>query len=267
MTTNTNVDGFTSIAGSMVESAVDAIQQVVGAPVAVEDVELVPGIDGDVLAGSDVARAMLTTNAGTGGLVVVVPSTGLAAPGATVVAPAALIDALATGAATGLSRAVGTSFQASPASALPAEPGIVGMASHIVKFAIGTGAGAPVLIHWIVEASLGALTAIGEPVTPAVGGPSVAPATLPELGNTVAAGPQRDLYLLADVPMNVTVELGRAVMQVRDLLGLREGSIVELDRAAGAVVDVLVNGTLVARGDVVVVDDELGVRITEIVER
>ena len=141
------------------------------------------------------------------------------------------------------------------------------MATHIVKFAIGTGAGAPVLVHWIVEASLGALTSVGEPVTPAGEGPSVAPATLPEFGASVAGGNQRDLYLLADVPMNVTVELGRAVMQVRDLLSLQEGSIVELDRAAGAVVDVLVNGTLVARGDVVVVDDELGVRITEIVER
>ena len=67
--------------------------------------------------------------------------------------------------------------------------------------------------------------------------------------------------------MNVTVELGRAVMQVRDLLSLRQGSIIELDRAAGAAVDVLVNGTLVARGEVVVIDDELGVRVTELVER
>ena len=56
-------------------------------------------------------------------------------------------------------------------------------------------------------------------------------------------------------------------MKVRDLLGLQEGAVVDLDRTAGAAVDVVVNGTLVARGDVVVVDDELGVRITEVIER
>jgi flagellar motor switch protein FliN/FliY len=267
MTTNTNVDTFGAVAASMVESAVDAVQQAAGIPIAVDDVELVPTVAAEALAAAAVARSMVHTDGGAGGLVVVVPATGLPGAGATNLEAAGLIDALAIGAATGLSRAIGRSFQASPAEALPPDPGIVGMATHIVRFAIGTGAGAPILVHWIVEASLGALTASGAPVAPAGEGPSVAPATLPELGETAGLGPQRDLYLLADVPMNVTVELGRAVMQVRDLLAMREGSIVELDRAAGAVVDVLVNGTLVARGDVVVVDDDLGVRITEIVER
>jgi flagellar motor switch protein FliN/FliY len=267
MTTSTNVDAFAAVAGSMVEGAVDAMQALVGSAVAVDDVELVPAFDPGALDDATVARAMLQTTAGAGGLVLVVPQAGLVGAGAATIEPAALIDALAAGAATGLSRAVGASYQASPAEALPAEPGIAGMASHIIRFAIGTGAGAPVTVHWIVEASLGALAVSGEPVTPVGEGPSVAAATLPELGQSVGAGAQRDLQLLADVPMNVTVELGRAVMQVRDLLAMQEGSIVELDRAAGAVVDVLVNGTLVARGDVVVVDDELGVRITEIVER
>ncbi|HUO48981.1 MAG TPA: flagellar motor switch protein FliN, partial [Acidimicrobiales bacterium] len=64
--------------------------------------------------------------------------------------------------------------------------------------------------------------------------------------------------------MSVTVELGRTRLLMRDLLGLRAGSVVELDRPAGSPVDILVNGTLLARGEVVVVDDELGVRITEI---
>ena len=109
---------------------------------------------------------------------------------------------------------------------------------------------------------------VQDPVIPAAASPSsVAPADLPELGASALPGAQQDLHLLADVQMNVTVELGRAVMQVRDLLSLREGSIIELDRAAGAAVDVLVNGTLVARGEVVVIDDELGVRVTELVER
>jgi len=73
------------------------------------------------------------------------------------------------------------------------------------------------------------------------------------------------LDLLADVEMGVTAELGRTRMTVRDLLALAPGSVVELDRVAGSPVDLLVNGTLIARGEVVVVDDEFGVRITEIV--
>ena len=65
--------------------------------------------------------------------------------------------------------------------------------------------------------------------------------------------------------MGVSVELGRTRMTVRELLALTPGAIVELDRAAGSPVDLLVNGTLIARGEVVVVDEEFAVRITEIV--
>ena len=97
--------------------------------------------------------------------------------------------------------------------------------------------------------------------------PTVAPAALPDLGRGARPNGDHDLSVLSDVAMNVTVELGRARLKVRELLGLSEGSVIELDRAAGAAVDVLVNGTVVARGDVVVIDDDLGVRITEVVER
>lgn len=96
---------------------------------------------------------------------------------------------------------------------------------------------------------------------------TVSPATFPDLAAGTGSGDLRSLSLLGEVALDVTVELGRIRMRVRDVLGLREGTVVELDRSAGAAVDVLVNGTLVARGDVVVVDDELGVRITEVVER
>ncbi|MBW8826843.1 MAG: flagellar motor switch protein FliN [Acidobacteria bacterium] len=65
--------------------------------------------------------------------------------------------------------------------------------------------------------------------------------------------------------MSVTAELGRTKMTVRELLALAPGAVVELDRAAGSPVDVLVNGTLVARGEVVVIDEEFGIRISEIV--
>jgi flagellar motor switch protein FliN/FliY len=73
------------------------------------------------------------------------------------------------------------------------------------------------------------------------------------------------LELLSDVELGVTVELGRARMPVRDLLAITPGAVIELDRAAGSPVDVLVNGTLIARGEVVVVDEEFGIRISEIV--
>ena len=71
--------------------------------------------------------------------------------------------------------------------------------------------------------------------------------------------------MLHDVEMAVTVELGRTRMTVREILGLAPGTVVELDRAAGAPVDVVVNGTLIARGEVVVIDEEFGIRVTEIV--
>jgi len=73
------------------------------------------------------------------------------------------------------------------------------------------------------------------------------------------------LDLLGDVEMAVTAVLGRTRLTVRHLLGLAVGFVVELDRGADSAVDLLVNGTLVARGEVVVIDDEFGVRITEIV--
>ena len=73
------------------------------------------------------------------------------------------------------------------------------------------------------------------------------------------------MHILSDVSMTVTAELGRARMTVRELLELAPGAIVELDRTAGMPIDVLVNGTVVARGEVVVVDEEFGVRVTEIV--
>ena len=73
------------------------------------------------------------------------------------------------------------------------------------------------------------------------------------------------LDLLRDVEMGLTAELGRTRMFVRDILELGPGSVIELDRAAGSPVDVLVNGTLIARGEVVVIDEEFGIRITEVI--
>lgn len=77
---------------------------------------------------------------------------------------------------------------------------------------------------------------------------------------------QRGIEMLAGVDMEVTVELGRTRMAVRDLLALSPGTVLELDRAADGPADLLVNGRLIARGEIVVVDEDFGLRITEIVE-
>jgi flagellar motor switch protein FliN/FliY len=73
------------------------------------------------------------------------------------------------------------------------------------------------------------------------------------------------LDMLHDVEMEVSAELGRTRMSVRELLSLTPGAIVELDRAAGSPADLLVNGRLIAKGEVVVIDENFGIRITEIV--
>ena len=74
-----------------------------------------------------------------------------------------------------------------------------------------------------------------------------------------------NIDLLMDVSLKLSVELGRATLSVRDTLNMAPGYVIELDKLAGDPVDVLVNGRLIARGEVVVVDDQFGVRITEIV--
>ena len=75
----------------------------------------------------------------------------------------------------------------------------------------------------------------------------------------------RGIELIMDIPLDVTVELGRVRMLIRDVLELASGSIVELDRMAGEPVDLLVNGRLIAKGEVVVIEDNFGLRLTEIV--
>jgi len=79
------------------------------------------------------------------------------------------------------------------------------------------------------------------------------------------AGEAASLDMLMDVILQLTVELGRTELTVRQVLDLQKGSVVELDRIAGDAVDVFVNDHLIAKGEVVVVDDKFGVRITELV--
>jgi flagellar motor switch protein FliN/FliY len=85
-----------------------------------------------------------------------------------------------------------------------------------------------------------------------------APFVLPEESN---------LNLLLDIPLKVTVELGRTQKQIKDILELSQGSIIELDKLAGEPVDILVNNKLIAKGEVVVIDENFGVRVTDIVSQ
>ena len=88
----------------------------------------------------------------------------------------------------------------------------------------------------------------------------------PELRSEGAAAvaPAR-LELILDIPVHLTVELGRTKLAIRNLVQLAQGSIVELDRLAGEPLDVLVNGCLIAQGEVVVVNDKFGIRLTDVI--
>ena len=79
------------------------------------------------------------------------------------------------------------------------------------------------------------------------------------------SGKERNLDLILDIPLKVTVELGRTKMIVSDLLNLGQGSVIELNKLAGEPMEVLVNDKLVARGEAVVVNEKFGVRLTDII--
>jgi len=84
-----------------------------------------------------------------------------------------------------------------------------------------------------------------------------------ESGNV--AGSLQDIDLIMDIPVKLTVELGRTKMTIKELLRLAQGSVVSLDGLAGEPLDILINGYLIAQGEVVVVNDKYGVRITDII--
>ncbi|MGF1648176.1 MAG: flagellar motor switch protein FliN [Kineosporiaceae bacterium] len=156
-------------------------------------------------------------------------------------------------AATGaLGPVAGVDPEATTASAVPADPDVVA-----VRIAVDGAAAAYLLL------SVTAGTTIPGPrrapdltgATGGTGGPGGRPAT-------TAHG----LELLRSVPMEVTAEIGRTRMTIQELLALTPGAVVELDRPVGSPADVLVNGRLFARGEVVVVDEDFAIRVTEIVD-
>jgi flagellar motor switch protein FliN/FliY len=111
----------------------------------------------------------------------------------------------------------------------------------------------------------------GNEVASEVAGPAetVAPAAFTQFSNSVNVAPPsgavNDINMILDIPVQLTVELGRTRIPIKHILQLAQGSVVELETMAGEPMDVLVNGYLIAQGEVVVVNDKFGIRLTDIV--
>ncbi|MGG1661409.1 flagellar motor switch phosphatase FliY [Brevibacillus sp. NRS-1366] len=104
--------------------------------------------------------------------------------------------------------------------------------------------------------------------SPAANQANVKPAQFAPLGGApMYAGDEQNLNLLLDIPLQVTVELGRTKKLIREILDLSAGSIIQLDKLAGEHVDILVNNKLIAKGEVVVIDENFGVRVTDIISQ
>lgn len=98
------------------------------------------------------------------------------------------------------------------------------------------------------------------------------PVEVTELANEVKAGDDalnrlkvQNLDFILDIPLKVTVELGRTTVVIKDLLQLGQGSVLELDKLAGEPLEILINGKLIAKGEVVVVNEKFGIRLTDII--
>ncbi|ALP52688.1 flagellar motor switch protein FliN [Candidatus Tenderia electrophaga] len=96
--------------------------------------------------------------------------------------------------------------------------------------------------------------------------PQAEPAELDEFTDPVPHVPgEENLDVILDIPVTISMEIGRSKISIRNLLQLNQGSVVELDRLAGEPMDVLVNGTLIAHGEVVVVNEKFGIRLTDVI--
>jgi len=90
---------------------------------------------------------------------------------------------------------------------------------------------------------------------------------LTEDDSPITGEEKRKLDAILDIPVTISMEVGRSNISIRNLLQLNQGSVVELDRVAGEALDVLVNGTLIAHGEVVVVNDKFGIRLTDVISQ
>lgn len=100
----------------------------------------------------------------------------------------------------------------------------------------------------------------------AIGAEEISAADLESLASEATEGKDKvDLDVLMDIPVTLQLEIGRAKVTIRNLLSYTQGSVIEMDRLAGEPLDLLVNGTLIAHGEVVVINDKFGVRLTDVV--
>ena len=113
--------------------------------------------------------------------------------------------------------------------------------------------------------------ALDEQAEAAAGGSEQAEAVeleeLTEDDTPITGEEKRKLDAILDIPVTISMEVGRSNISIRNLLQLNQGSVVELDRVAGEALDVLVNGTLIAHGEVVVVNDKFGIRLTDVISQ
>ncbi len=191
-----------------------------------------------------------------------------------------LASALGEGLGSALGRAVAVSggeLAAVQAQDLPASAAGLGAALTALEFSLEVEGGLPSPFVFVVGEAVAASLAGGAaapapaaaPTTGGFGGtmnaPVVQAAQLSQLTGGLPAGAGNNLELLMDVPLRVTVELGRTEKLVKEVLALGPGSVLELDKLAGEPVDILVNEKRIATGEVVVIDENFGIRVTEII--
>jgi flagellar motor switch protein FliN/FliY len=135
------------------------------------------------------------------------------------------------------------------------------MSAETPSSAAVTPADDPMAAEWAAAAA--ASKPVSTEVAEAV--EQVAPAAFANFATGTAPGAGNDIGMILDIPVQLTVELGRARIPIKNILQLAQGSVVELEALAGEPMDVLVNGYLIAQGEVVVVNEKFGIRLTDIV--
>ena len=117
-------------------------------------------------------------------------------------------------------------------------------------------------INYLLSQAEQAIASVDQPVDPAVSG--ISPFQLRDFNSAPASGEKATIELLKDVDLDVRIELGRTQMYLEDVLKLRRGAVVPLEKLAGDPVDIFVNGRLIARGEVLVMNDNFCIRVAEL---
>lgn len=169
---------------------------------------------------------------------------------------------LASGAGGGEASSPGEAGGAAPTATADDSPPPPDAARGGGAAAVGPSARAMDDVEFLLAQAEQAVASVMQPVQPAPQG--LAPFALKDLAAPAPSGEKATLDLLKDVDLDLRIELGRTQMYLEDVLKLKRGSVVTLDKLAGDPVDVFVNGRLVARGEVLVLNDNFCVRVTEL---